>query len=143
MTPVSHVSFCSSLSAYTHPPFLPFLLWMHLLALCACMHACCCCCGPCGVLLENHPPPPFSVTSPAVALPLCADPVDLSLIRARLATKSYYASLEMFVADVRRMCDNCRYYNAATTPYYSCAVKMQAAMEAALDATVLDAPAQA
>jgi Bromodomain len=115
---------------------------MHLLALCACMHV---------VVVVAHavycwkitPPPPFSVTSPAVALPLCADPVDLSLIRARLATKSYYASLEMFVADVRRMCDNCRYYNAATTPYYSCAVKMQAAMEAALDATVLDAPAQA
>lgn len=142
MTPVSHVSFCSSLSAYTHT--LSPLLVVDASPGPLCMHACCCCCGPCGVLLENHPPPPpFSVTSPAVALPLCADPVDLSLIRARLATKSYYASLEMFVADVRRMCDNCRYYNAATTPYYSCAVKMQAAMEAALDATVLDAPAQA
>jgi len=36
------------------------------------------------------------------------DPVDLSLIRSRLGCKLYYVSLEMFVADLRKMCDNCR-----------------------------------
>jgi histone acetyltransferase len=36
------------------------------------------------------------------------DPVDLLLIGGRLASRSYYASLEMFVADVRKMCDNCK-----------------------------------
>jgi hypothetical protein len=34
--------------------------------------------------------------------------VDLLLIGGRLASKAYYASLEMFVADVRKMCDNCK-----------------------------------
>jgi hypothetical protein len=36
------------------------------------------------------------------------DPVDLLLIGGRLASKAYYVSLEMFVADVRKMCDNCK-----------------------------------
>lgn len=37
------------------------------------------------------------------------DPVDLSLIAGRLASRQYYISLEMFVADVRKMCDNCKW----------------------------------
>ncbi|KAF8066203.1 GCN5 [Scenedesmus sp. PABB004] len=69
---------------------------------------------------------------------IIADPVDLSLIGARLGSGAYYVSLEMIVADVRKMCDNCRYYNAQTTPYYACAVKVQAALEAFLDRTVVD-----
>lgn len=39
---------------------------------------------------------------------IITDPVDLSLVAARLNTKQYYISLEMFVADIRKMCDNCR-----------------------------------
>lgn len=36
------------------------------------------------------------------------DPIDLSLMRSRLGCGQYYVSLEMFVADMRKMCDNCR-----------------------------------
>jgi histone acetyltransferase len=36
------------------------------------------------------------------------DPVDLSLVKCRLGTRSYYLTLDMFVADVRRMLANCR-----------------------------------
>lgn len=36
------------------------------------------------------------------------DPMDLSLMRSRLGNKQYYVNLEMFVADMRKMCDNCR-----------------------------------
>jgi hypothetical protein len=36
------------------------------------------------------------------------DPIDLSLMRSRLGCGQYYLSLEMFVADMRKMCDNCR-----------------------------------
>lgn len=51
------------------------------------------------------------------------DPVDLALIRRRLATTDYYASLEMFAAHFRRMVENCRIYNAPDTVYYKCATK--------------------
>ncbi|WIA13916.1 hypothetical protein OEZ85_002487 [Tetradesmus obliquus] len=74
---------------------------------------------------------------------IIADPVDLLLIGGRLASKAYYASLEMFAADVRKMCDNCKYYNAASTPYYQCAVKVQSFMDNYLDATVTEAAAAA
>lgn len=48
---------------------------------------------------------------PAIALDyyeVVIDPVDLSLMRSRLDCQQYYVSLEMFVADMRKMCDNCR-----------------------------------
>lgn len=48
---------------------------------------------------------------PAIALDyydVIIDPVDLSLMRSRLGCQQYYVSLEMFVADLRKMCDNCR-----------------------------------
>ncbi|KAF6263907.1 histone acetyltransferase [Scenedesmus sp. NREL 46B-D3] len=70
------------------------------------------------------------------------DPVDMLLIAGRLASRAYYASLEMFVADVRKMCDNCKYYNAQSTPYYQCAVKVQNYLDNYLDATVTEAAAQ-
>lgn len=37
----------------------------------------------------------------------------------------------------------CRYYNAASTPYYQCAVKVQSFMDNYLDATVTEAAAAA
>ena len=40
------------------------------------------------------------------------DPIDLSLMRSRLGCQQYYVSLEMFVADMRKMCDNCRWVSA-------------------------------
>ncbi len=45
------------------------------------------------------------------------DPVDLSLMQARLEAGAYYITLDIFTADVRRMCANARIYNAAHTIY--------------------------
>lgn len=50
---------------------------------------------------------------------------DLSLIRARLDGGSYYKSLEMFHADLRRMCGNCKLYNKEDTPYHKCADRLE------------------
>jgi hypothetical protein len=58
---------------------------------------------------------------PAIALDyydIILDPIDLSLIRCRHGCGRYYASLEMLIADLRKMCDNCRYYNAPSSDYY-------------------------
>jgi hypothetical protein len=55
---------------------------------------------------------------------LVSDPVDLSLIAARLASGTYYATLDMFIADLTKMVANCKYYNAPATPWYTCAHKV-------------------
>ena len=57
------------------------------------------------------------------------DPVDLSLIEKRLNLGDYYMTLDIFVADFRRMFDNCRNYNKSETPYYKCSDRLQAAFD--------------
>jgi ribosomal protein S18 acetylase RimI-like enzyme len=49
------------------------------------------------------------------------DPIDLTLIDSRLRSRKYYIVKEIFLADIKRMCDNCRKYNREDTPYYECA----------------------
>mmetsp|Transcript_4578 Transcript_4578/g.8623 ORF Transcript_4578/g.8623 Transcript_4578/m.8623 type:complete len:466 (-) Transcript_4578:221-1618(-) len=53
------------------------------------------------------------------------DPVDIALIKRRLAIGEYYITLEMFAADFRRMFENCRIYNAPDTVYFKCATKLE------------------
>ena len=68
--------------------------------------------------------------SPSIApdyLNVISDPVDLSLIRSRLERPggSYYASLDMFLADLIRMCENCRVYNGEDNEYWECANRLE------------------
>ena len=37
------------------------------------------------------------------------DPVDLSLMEARLKRRDFYLTLDIFIADFKRMMSNCRY----------------------------------
>jgi len=54
------------------------------------------------------------------------DPLDLSIIKARLQQRPpYYASLDMLRADICRMCENCRLYNGDGNPYWDCAVRLE------------------
>ncbi|KAL1503434.1 hypothetical protein AB1Y20_011922 [Prymnesium parvum] len=54
------------------------------------------------------------------------DPLDLSVIKARLARRPpYYATVDMLRADICRMCDNCRVYNGEGNPYWDCAVRLE------------------
>lgn len=57
---------------------------------------------------------------------------DLSLIRDRLQSQSYYMTLEIFLADLRRMIVNCKTFNDDTTTYYQCAEAMKTVVHAAL-----------
>ena len=53
------------------------------------------------------------------------DPIDLSLIQRKLEN-NFYASVAMFLADVCRMCENCRLYNGDTeTGYWDYAVRLE------------------
>lgn len=56
------------------------------------------------------------------------DPIHLSLIGRRLQDTGvpYYMSAEQLLADVCRMCENCRLYNSEETAYWDCAVRLEA-----------------
>lgn len=58
------------------------------------------------------------------------DPVDLASVRARLTPRAgappHYNSLDQFLADLLRMCENCRVYNGDNNEYYDCAVRLEA-----------------
>lgn len=53
---------------------------------------------------------------------LCAD---LKTISKRIESEQYYITLEMFLADVRRMFANARTYNSPHTIYYKCATRQE------------------
>ena len=48
---------------------------------------------------------------------------DLKTIGKRVESEQYYVTLDMFVADARRMFNNCRTYNSPDTIYYKCATR--------------------
>ncbi|CAK7346495.1 unnamed protein product [Dovyalis caffra] len=47
------------------------------------------------------------------------DPMDLKTMLKRVESEQYYVTLEMFIADVKRMCANARTYNSPDTIYYN------------------------
>ncbi|KAL6338630.1 hypothetical protein AAG906_021345 [Vitis piasezkii] len=53
------------------------------------------------------------------------DPMDLKTISKRIESEQYYITLEMFLADVRRMFANARTYNSPHTIYYKCATRLE------------------
>ncbi|KAL0867147.1 hypothetical protein Bca101_046265 [Brassica carinata] len=53
------------------------------------------------------------------------DPIDLKTIAKRVESEQYYVTLDMFVADARRMFNNCRTYNSPDTIYYKCATRLE------------------
>jgi len=54
------------------------------------------------------------------------DPMDLSTMEARLRRQGYYITLDIFVADFRRIVENCRIYNLPETIYNKLASKLEA-----------------
>jgi histone acetyltransferase len=48
------------------------------------------------------------------------DPIDLRTISRRLDSEQYFITLDMFVADMKRMFSNARTYNSPDTIYYKC-----------------------
>jgi histone acetyltransferase len=43
----------------------------------------------------------------------------------RVESEQYYVTLEMFVADMKRMFNNARTYNSPDTIYYKCATRLE------------------
>jgi len=49
------------------------------------------------------------------------DPMDLESMEKRVNQGNYYITKDIFLADLKRICDNCRIYNREDTEYYKCA----------------------
>ena len=85
----------------------------------------------------HHPlEAPNPTTHPNIPiLPPTHASVDLSLIEARVKEQDYYRSREMLLADLLRMCRNCKAYNTPETEYYACVGAPFFRMRACLPAT--------
>uniref|UniRef100_A0A0E0IS39 histone acetyltransferase n=1 Tax=Oryza nivara TaxID=4536 RepID=A0A0E0IS39_ORYNI len=53
------------------------------------------------------------------------DPIDLKTMSKRVESEQYYVTLEMFVADMKRMFSNAKTYNSPDTIYYKCASRLE------------------
>lgn len=78
----------------------------------------------------DHPDSwPFRApVDPAVVLDyyeVVREPMDLATIGQRVDAGDYYATLELFAADFRRIFTNARLYNAPDTPYFKLANKVR------------------
>lgn len=54
------------------------------------------------------------------------DPMDLKTMSRRVESEQYYVTLEMFLADARRMFANARTYNSPETIYFKCSTRLEA-----------------
>jgi len=60
------------------------------------------------------------LSEPVFKTHACAD---LRTMSRRVESEQYYVTLEMFVADMKRMFNNARTYNSPDTIYYKCATR--------------------
>ena len=61
----------------------------------------------------------------------------MQLVCERLAAGDYYATLDIFAADFRRMFANARFYNAAESVFFKLANKLEDKLEAYLESHML------
>nr|GEW10782.1 histone acetyltransferase GCN5 isoform X1 [Tanacetum cinerariifolium] len=53
------------------------------------------------------------------------DPIDLKTMAKQVDSEQYYVTLDMFLADARRMFANARTYNSPETIYFKCSTRME------------------
>ncbi|KAN0040461.1 hypothetical protein ACTA71_008798 [Dictyostelium dimigraforme] len=68
---------------------------------------------------------PVSIEEVPTYYTVVKDPVDLQMISNRLATGNYYITKNIFLADLKRMCNNCREFNGENSPYYDNADRLE------------------
>ncbi|KAG6785855.1 hypothetical protein POTOM_007442 [Populus tomentosa] len=65
------------------------------------------------------------------------DPMDLKTMSKRVESEQYYVTLEMFIADVKRMCANARTYNTPDTIYYKLEAHFQSKVQSGIQSKFL------
>lgn len=80
-------------------------------------------------ILKHNDAWPFQEAVNASQVPdyydVVKDPIDLSIINSRVMGGNYYQTKHIFMADIQRMCDNCRRYNGPGNVYHDCAETLQ------------------
>ncbi|KAL3531283.1 hypothetical protein ACH5RR_010605 [Cinchona calisaya] len=81
-------------------------------------------------VMHDHPDAwPFKEPVDAREVPdyyeVIKDPIDLKTLLKRVDSELYYVTIDMFMADVKRMFSNARTYNTAETIYYKCATRLE------------------
>ncbi|KAL2535719.1 Histone acetyltransferase GCN5 [Forsythia ovata] len=89
--------------------------------------------------MHDHPDAwPFKEPVDARDVPdyydIVKNPMDLKTLSKRVESEQYYVTLDMFVADVRRMFANARAYNSPDTIYYKCSTRLEAHLSNKLQA---------
>jgi len=72
-------------------------------------------------------------------LNIIKDPIDISLVEGRINSRNYYLTLDIWLADARRIFANCRRYNAADTIYVKLANKLEIWLNVHLTSHVVSA----
>ncbi|KYQ93060.1 bromodomain-containing protein [Tieghemostelium lacteum] len=81
-------------------------------------------------LVKAHPDAwpflqPVSIDDAPNYYNIVKDPVDLQKIAERLALNQYYITENIFQADLKRMCNNCREFNQEGSVYYEIADRLE------------------
>lgn len=80
--------------------------------------------------LKNHPAAwPFLKPVCKKQVPdyyeVVKDPIDLEMMEKRTKVGNYYITKDIFLSDIRRICENCKMYNREETDYHKCALKVE------------------
>ncbi|GAX80984.1 hypothetical protein CEUSTIGMA_g8419.t1 [Chlamydomonas eustigma] len=93
-------------------------------------------------LQKNEDAWPFLLPVTAEEVPdyhtVIKDPIDLSLMESRLKQQNFYLTLDIFIADFKRMMNNCRLYNSSESIFYKLANKLEATFNTFLAAHVIN-----
>eukprot|EP01132_Coremiostelium_polycephalum_P004079 gene4079-5107_t len=65
------------------------------------------------------------------------NPVDLQTISERLATNNYYITKNIFLADLKRMCNNCKEYNGEGSEYFHIADRLEKYIQNQIDQLII------
>ncbi|XAR58592.1 Histone acetyltransferase [Bertholletia excelsa] len=92
-------------------------------------------------LMHEHPDAwPFKEPVDSRDVPdyydIIKDPMDLKTMSKRVESEQYYVTLDMFLADAKRMFNNARTYNAPDTIYYRCANKLERVLQDNLQSSI-------
>ena len=84
---------------------------------------------------------PVSVTDAPDYYTVIKNPVDITMLRKRLATvgtaKPYYVTPQQLHSDLYVMCENCKVYNDPATTYWECATRLESFVKARAADTIV------
>ncbi|KAF2071161.1 hypothetical protein CYY_007516 [Polysphondylium violaceum] len=79
---------------------------------------------------------PVSLTEAPNYLSIIKDPVDLDIVTERLSRQNYYITKNIFHADLKRICNNCKEFNGEGSVYYEIADRFEKFIQSQINTIV-------